>query len=453
MLDKVKETISRYSMLSPGERVLCGLSGGADSVSLVYALYLLGYDVTAVHVDHMIRGEEAQRDRLFAQQFCEKLSIPFECRSVDVPQRAKQLSVGLEECGRIVRYEIFSQLSEKYSCKTATAHTLSDSAETVLFNIARGSSVAGLGGIPAVRGNIIRPLIQVTREEVEAFCSEHGLEYVNDSTNSDTVYTRNMIRHSLVPQFKKINPSFHYAIARLSQCAASDDAYLADMAGSALDECKNAGGWSVERLRKLPDPILRRAITIMADGCDYRHIELIKEMISDGSGAVEIDFERTLAVHKGSVIRKKKTEELGEWSAELDFSETNLPDGRRLCCETVPIEFIKSSENSHNLLFTDLIDYDIILERCSENKPLTIRNRREGDRFTPNGRGITKQVRKLFNEKGIPVHMRSRCMMFDIAGEIVWIEGFGAAQGYAVGKTTEKVLIIKICKGENIDAK
>ena len=452
MLSKIRETIARFGMLEDGDKVVCGLSGGADSVSLVYALHVLGYDVTAVHVDHMIRGEEARRDRLFAQSFCEKLSIPFECRQVDVPSKAAQLGIGLEECGRNVRYEIFEEIAGQLGCRTATAHTLSDSVETVIFNIARGSSIAGLGGIPAVRGNIIRPLINVTREEVEQFCRQNMLEYVNDSTNSDTVYTRNMIRHELVPRLRRINPSFHLAVGRLSECAASDEEYLRSQAQAALDDMEDDGRWPVERLRELPDPLLRRAAAIISGGCDYKHIALIKEMISEGSGAVGIDSQRTLAIHKGMISLRKEYECQDEWESELAFSEQILPDGRSLICEIVAIDEFKSSENYHNLLFTDIVDYDIILERCSDNKPAVVRNRRQGDRFAPNGRGLTKQVRKLFNEKAIPADRRSSYVMIECGGEIVWLEDFGAAEGCAVGKSTQKVLIIKLCRGENIDA-
>lgn len=448
MLTKVEAAIARYSMLDDGCDVICGLSGGADSVSLVHALHMLGYRVRAVHVNHMIRGAEAQSDCDFAKDFCLRLGIPFEAYEVDVPKRSRELGIGLEECGRQVRYEIFERLSAEYGCKIATAHTLSDSAETVLFNIARGSSVSGLRGIPPVRGDIVRPLILASREDVEGYCAANGLCYVTDSTNSDTAYTRNMIRKEIVPRFRGINTSFLSAVARLSECAASDDEYLGALAADFLRDNREEGGWQIERLKKLADPIKRRAINMIAGGCDSRHIDLISELIDNGSGAVEIDGERRAVIYKGVLSVGGKNTEIPEWSRELCEGRISLPDSRVLLCEIVRIGDLKTQENYDNLLFTEVVDYDIISERLQKGDTAVLRNRRQGDRFSPSGRKVTKQVRRLFAESGIPADRRSVPVMIELGGELVWLEGFGAAQGFAVGKSTQRALVLRMYKGD-----
>lgn len=450
MLTKVKAAIARYGMLDDGCDVICGLSGGADSVSLVHALHTLGYRVRAVHVNHMIRGAEAQSDCDFAKDFCLRLGIPFEAYEVDVPKRSRELGIGLEECGRQVRYEIFERLSSKYGCKIATAHTLSDSAETVLFNIARGSSVSGLRGIPPVRGDIVRPLILASREDVEGYCAANGLSYVTDSTNSDTAYTRNMIRKEIVPRFRGINTSFLSAVARLSECAASDDEYLGTLAADFLRDNREEGGWRIERLKELADPIKRRAINMIAGGCDSRHIDLISELIENGSGAVEIDGERRAVIYRGMLSVGGKNTGIPEWSRELREGRISLPDSRELLCEIVRIGDLKTQENYDNLLFTEVVDYDIISERLQNGDTALLRNRRQGDRFSPAGRKITKQVRRLFAESGIPADRRSVPVMIELGGELVWLEGFGAAQGFAVGKSTQRVLVLRMYKGDEV---
>ena len=212
MLDKALSAVEKYNMLSPGAAVIAAVSGGADSMAMLLFLMKISerysLSLTVAHVNHGLRGEEARRDEEYVRSFCEKNSLRFEVLHADVAALAKQSGETCEECGRRVRYEFFESIDK--NAKIATAHTASDNAETMLFNLARGSSLKGLCGIPPVRGNIIRPLIFCTREDIEAFCRENSLDFVTDSTNLTLDYSRNKIRHIAVPALKEINSALQH---------------------------------------------------------------------------------------------------------------------------------------------------------------------------------------------------------------------------------------------------
>ena len=197
MLETVKRTIAAYAMLAPGERVLVALSGGADSVALLLVLRELGYLVRAFHLNHCLRGAESDRDEEFCRTLCARLGVELAVERVDVAAAAVQQGTGVEETERRVREEWRDEGAKGE--KIATAHTADDNLETVLFHLARGAGAKGLAGIPPVRGQVVRPLLDVGRTQIEAYLAGLGQDYVTDSTNADDAYTRNRIRHTVVP--------------------------------------------------------------------------------------------------------------------------------------------------------------------------------------------------------------------------------------------------------------
>ena len=203
-LDKVKETVSKYEMLQPGEKVLLGVSGGCDSSVLLHLMSFLstqwGLTLEAAHVNHNLRGPESLRDERFVRSMCREYGIKLHVMNADVRAYAEEHRLCEEEAGRELRYQFFEHCAKRMGkgTKIATAHTLSDCAETFLFNMARGTGLSGLCGIPPVRGDIIRPLIETTRNQIEAFCAEQGIPYITDSSNLADNYARNRIRHSAV---------------------------------------------------------------------------------------------------------------------------------------------------------------------------------------------------------------------------------------------------------------
>ena len=227
MINSVKETILKYNMLKNRNSVTVALSGGADSVALTHILYKLkdelGFDLYAAHLNHGIRGKDADRDAEFVKTFCKELNIPLFFEKVDIPRVAEKYGDSIETVARNVRYEFLTRVSVGV---IATAHTASDNLETVIFNEIRGAGLKGVCGIPPIRDNIIRPLINCTREDVEEYCKQNNLEFCTDKTNFCDEYSRNNIRLNVVPVLKKINRNAERNILRMCETVRSDEEFL-----------------------------------------------------------------------------------------------------------------------------------------------------------------------------------------------------------------------------------
>lgn len=452
MLDKITAAVSRHHMFKKGDCVAVALSGGADSAALLHTLFALGFDPRAIHVNHMIRGDEAARDAAFVGRLCESMGVRLDHFTADVPALAAERGVGLEEAGRICRYRIFDTFSSQHDCKIATAHTLSDSAETMIFHLARGCGLSGLRGIPAVRGNVVRPLIDVTRAEVEAYCAENGIEFVTDSTNADARYSRNLIRAEIIPKLMEINPLFPDAARRLSALAAEEDDYLDSLADAAVSAASRGNGcYEAAALAALAGPVLLRAVRIIAGRetgvvPELRRAGEMREMIRAGSGAVSLHGDFTARNDNGKIIIKKQTRgKTGKsWEIPLEFPVSTRPDGRIISFEIIDISEFRAraeeSGNVNNLLLNASLDYDKIALNTFLGSAV-FRGRRDGDRFLPRGGGRGRKLKKLMNEAKIPAEHRDRLALLDMNG-IIFAEGFGAAEGWQVSDGTRRVLVL-----------
>ena len=232
MQKKIEQAVEKFHMSEIYDGAILGFSGGADSSALLYFLKERTKNLLCVHVNHMIRGEEAERDERHAEEICREYGVKFLSFKVDVPKIASESGKGLEEAARDVRYEIFNRLLSEhpeYKC-IITAHNADDNLETVIFNLSRGTGTRGIIGIRAVQGKIFRPLIEASKDEVLSFCEENKIPYVTDSTNADTKYTRNHIRHKIIPELKKLNPSVLDSCLRLGEILAEDEKYFDERA-------------------------------------------------------------------------------------------------------------------------------------------------------------------------------------------------------------------------------
>lgn len=427
MRDKVIKALSDFSLIESGDRIVVALSGGADSVALLHMLYSLKeeYNLTlyACHINHMIRGAEADDDEQFVRDLCDTLNIELFVKKVDVLQISKSEKISLELCGRNVRYAYFKELCSQLSAKVATAHTSSDNVETVLYNIARGTSVSGLCGISAKRDYIIRPLIYCCRKDVEDYCASNDLQFVTDSTNLTDDYTRNNIRHNAVPVLRQINPYVESAVHRMCASVSELKAFVDKYSQKELKLCKTEHGYSCEKLNKLDKAILDNAIYLVCkeNGVEAtcRHIELIRKALSS-CGCVDLgDGKR--AVCKQSVFR------ITDVSKNVDSVECKFKDYPEK--EYISVEEIK---NINKNLLKNYINCDIITDKT------VIRTRREGDMFTFSDRKVTKSVKKLFNELKIPAEKRSSVLLVANDSTVLWIQGVGAS---------EDGMITDTCKG------
>ena len=338
MTNKAARDCARFGLLETGDSVIAALSGGADSVALLHFLYSIKeqYDLTlyAAHLHHGIRGEEAQRDEDFCKILCEKYNIPLFCRHRDIPALARERGISEELCGRQERYAFFEELAERYNAKIALAHTASDNVETLLFNLSRGASLNGACAIVQKRGNIIRPLLSCTRAEIEAYCDAHQLTYMTDSTNLSDDYTRNRIRHHVVPVLRELNPDLEGAMLRFSRDASEVSAYLTRQAEKALADAQTDYGCRAESLLGC-DIAVRKAVLILLIKKynimpTHQRVDLLLEILQNG-GAVELDKSHTFVCDRG-LLRMKTA--IGESFALVFDKPLHFSYDRVLClCE------------------------------------------------------------------------------------------------------------------------
>ena len=424
MNNQLIRTVEKYNMLKNGDSVIVALSGGADSVALLDILNSIKekYNLTlyAVHINHGLRGAESQRDENFCKSLCNKYGIRLFVRQENIAELAEKYKISEELCGRNVRYSVFEELSEQLSAKVATAHTASDNAETLLFNITRGASIGGVCAIPPVRKYIIRPLIECTRAQIEQYCSKKNLDFVTDSTNLTDDYTRNKIRHNVIPALKEINPAFENSALRLSENAREISDYIFSMTDKAISESKCDFGYDCKALISNHNAIIKNAVAVLCKRCadftaEQRHIDLIIDIMKNG-GAVHLT-EKCSAVSKQGIFRFVISKE------ENRLEEIKLCENTEFeyCGKTYRVIKDNSDIENKNSLNADCL-----------NKNAVFRTRQSKDMFTYPKRKVTKPLRKVMNELKIPSEQRDKSVVLAVDNIILWCEGVGvSAQGTA----------------------
>lgn len=444
MLEKVKNTISKYDMLSPSDSVLVGLSGGADSVALLVCLTELGYNVSAMHINHNLRGEESDRDERFCVELCKNLGIHLTVKNVDVKGYCQGNKLGIEEGARELRYRSFSTAKTDKIC---TAHTLSDSVETMLINLIRGTALKGLCGVPNKRGNIVRPLIDCTREEVEAFLSERNIGYVTDSTNNSNDYTRNKIRHLVVPKLAEIskeqNGSLYQNISKTLNSIKLDEDYLSTEAENLLKRAQtDENAFDYEVIFSSHEAVLNRVLVMLLKRYEVEvsaaKLEDLKRACEEGK---KINLKKNVyaSVKSGKLIITGEKEKPQVYFKEISFENTNKVSefflGRRV--KICLIERDSKESNVHNMFTKKDIDYDKIKGK------IFLRNRKSGDKIRLAERGLTKSLKKLFNES-IPLEERHKVVVLSDNDGVIYVEGFGADERVSADENTKRILEVEI---------
>lgn len=449
MNHKVVAAIEHFAMLKQGDRVVLGLSGGADSVALLDFLLhnsvKWSLTVWACHINHRLRGEESLRDERFVRELCEKRGVRLFCFTVDIAALAAASRRSVEEEARAYRYARFSELSQEYGAKIATAHTLSDNVETVLFRLSRGTGIEGLCGIPPVRGVFIRPLLEVSRAEVEAYCNERALLYVTDSSNLTDSCARNILRHHVTPRLREINGAAEQNIGELIKMAHCEQDYIREQALRALararrQEPERESYQSSAFLQAHPALCARMIKELLALGgfsARRGRIENIQKLLKSGGGALELRAGRALVLLEGRLhFTERRPIEREQSVFEVQDKGQVVLGGKTAAFRCVDYELFKNNENNSLTPLKNAIDYDKI------NKIAVVRTRREGDRFSHPSRNWSKSLKKLFHEYGLSKEERERRLVCaDLAG-ILWVEGFGADRRAAVSEETSRVLFI-----------
>lgn len=461
-VEKVRRTIEKHHMLEKGDRVVVGLSGGADSSALLEALYLLkeqySLSLFAAHINHGIRGEEADNDEAFAERLAKQRDIPFLCLKADAPAYAKEHRIGLEEAGRRIRYDYFESCAK--GGKIATAHTLSDNAETVLLHLSRGAGTKGLCGIPPIRGNIIRPLIECSRDEVEDFCKKRSLDFVTDSTNLCDDYSRNFIRNNIIPLFKKLNPGFERAVSRSAAIAAGEQGFIERAAQKALSDCaekpfpqdaqNTTDSLDTAKLLSLDEGLRMRVLKLFLEGLfkkstvDYSLVSRLNDSLDtgkavnlrDGKKAVFKDGRLTVACQKDPLPQP--------FYKKIDLSKGDaviFAKGKRV--EIRRGEKFEKAEINGCQKINSLLSYNV-LDRDKISNTVILRTRLSGDKITLKKRGCTKTLKKLWNEKKFTEKQRQSFLILESDSALVLSEPDGVNAGYEADKNTKNILSVKI---------
>jgi len=416
--------------------VTVALSGGADSMALLYVLCELrgelGITVEAAHFNHLIRGEEAERDENFVKDQCKKLGIKLYCGQGDVPQMSKDKGMSLETAAREMRYDYLSRINKDF---VATAHTASDNLETVIFNLCRGTSGDGLCGIPPKRDIFIRPLIFCTREQVENYCEENHIPFVTDSTNLSDDYTRNKIRHNIVPVLKELNPSVEKAVTRTTVNLRVDSFYLYKQATDFLkSQVGDSGELNLKNFDSLDDAIKGRVIkgyvnSVTKNNClEAVHIKSLLHITENG-GKTNLPFGFTAVCENGCLTVYKGEKKPRKTEFDVKISE-------------IDIKKIEKEQNVNNLLLKNALDCDRIIGK------LVLRTRMTGDSIRLKNRGCTKTLKKLYTECRIPENLRDTLPVIADDDGVVWIHGIGVAQRVAVTEKTQHIFKIDVSTGE-----
>ncbi len=454
--EKVTGYIKEQRMLEEGCSVTLGVSGGADSVCLFFMLLslreVLKLDLGVIHVMHGIRGDEAERDMVFTKALCEEHGIRFKCVKEDVPKLASEKGLSVEEAGRLVRYEA---LKKEGTDRIAVAHNLGDLAETVLFNLIRGSDIKGLCGISPVNGKIIRPLLCVTRQEIEGYLESRGQKWCVDSTNTDTAYSRNRIRNVILSEAEKINPMAAGHIAKTAGNLSEAEDYLSSETKEAFREFGRREDDRVvirsEAGKKLHPYILSRMIYEVLCSLSGRkkdisaaHVRDVKDLFFMQSGrSIDLIYGLKAKRNFDEIRIEKKngtgqTEGSGSRENEISLRELIKKgtmasnDGRTLRAEV----FNKDDRELTKVSNTNVLDYDKI------ESGTVIRVRREGDRISI--RGGHKKVKDVLIERKIPEEKRNGVLLLAHESEVYWIEGIRIGFDAAVGSETERVLVLTV---------
>ena len=438
----VRQFLTQQVHLQKDAVICCALSGGADSVCLLRCLRALskpmGFTVTAVHVNHQLRDTESLRDQKFCEALCQKLHVPLTVTAADVRRRAKQENCSEELSARLCRYAALEEISADW---IATAHTASDNLETMLYRLARGSSLHGLGSIPPVNGRFIRPLLTVTRQEIETYLAALEQDYVTDSTNLTDKYTRNQIRHRLIPELKRLNPSVERTSVTMLRSLRSEDDYLSQQA-KAIYAAHLQNGSMLTGLDQMHPAMGMRCLALLLEQqnipFDALLLERLLALAQQGGKwnlkkhVYAIAKQGTLTIEQILPDAKPLAEKI-----PLHLGENQLYEGYVLFAAIQNRENHEKIDNIHKKFANVCLDYDKI------KGDIFLRQRQYGERIRLCGRDFTSSLKKLIQAKVPPQRRHTLHVLADDDG-IVFAEFIGAAHRVSPDANTRRLLIIEV---------
>lgn len=444
--------LRQYSLFSQGDRIAVGVSGGADSVALLRFLAALrpqfGWDLVVCHIHHGLRGAEADRDEHFARALAEQLGLPCAVSRIDAAALALRDHISVEEAGRMARYAFFAQTAGEGG-RIATAHTLDDSIETVLMNLVRGTGLRGLCGIPRIRGNIVRPLLDCTRAEVEDYLGALGQPYCTDSTNLTDDYTRNRIRHDILPRLCALNPNFPGAMARMLPRLAAQQALTDCLAAQSAQQLHAAcGGLSRQGLSALPEPVCDRLLLRLLEQnrlpVSAAAVERMTETLRTG-GKLDLAARSWFFVAQGDLAAVIYAPPGGIPPVPVPLPQEETPvilpfSPQKSLKLTLCNKIVANTSEKFNI---SLLKYAI---DCDKIKRYSfMRTRRPGDTFIVGKKQLS--LGEAWAAAGIPALLRPALMVLADEQGVLWAEGIGSSSRAAVTENTKQYVIIE-CQEE-----
>ncbi|MCL6610469.1 MAG: tRNA lysidine(34) synthetase TilS [Peptococcaceae bacterium] len=464
LLSQVKSTIDKHGMISPGDTILVGVSGGPDSLALLHLLNRLKDDLQcrlyAGHLDHMFRGEEAEADARLVESLARQWQVPFVMERVNVPEYIEKHRLSPQQGAREVRYRFYRDAAARLGAvRVALGHHADDQAETVLINLIRGTGLKGLGGMPPAREGIyIRPLLETRKKQIDEYCREFGIPYRVDSSNLKTVYLRNRVRLELMPLLEeKYNPAVVNSLNRLAEIVRAEDEYLDEAARIALEDAvmsREEGKitLSIEKVNCQPVAVRRRMIL-----AGYR------TLAGDGGYPAFEQIDRALEMARGDHFRGKI-----ELPGGIDLVK------RRRFLEMIrnrgirPVPFYQRSLRVPGLTPVPEINRSILAEILDASKvgdprrfsrdqavldleslqgPLFVRRRRDGDVFFPLGAGGKVKLKKFFIDLKVPREQRDAIPIVASGNDIVWVAGYRPGDPWKVTGKTRVCLRLELLEG------
>ncbi|MCD6083403.1 tRNA lysidine(34) synthetase TilS [Candidatus Aerophobetes bacterium] len=457
LLERVRQTIKEYRMFTSKERVLVGISGGPDSTALLHLLSRLKdeYELQlwAAHLNHKIRGREAEKEARWTEQFARKLKVPIIMDSFDVPLLAARKKLSLEEAARQARYDFFERIADRLKIdKIALGHTASDQVETILMRLIRGCGLDGLSGIPPVRGKIVRPLIRTFRGEIEEYCSENSLHPCTDSSNKDVFLLRNRIRLKLIPYLREnYNPQICRVLFQIGEILREENDFFrreTEKVFNSLCEEKEKDriALGVQKLNGLHLALRRRAVREAirlirgsTRGVEFDHINSALKISEEGRGRLSLPGGISVRIDSGNLLfEKRRREEEIAFERLLNVpGRTDLPEvGLVFDTEIIyqrPTSFASGG-------------YEAYLDLDKLKRPLFLRKRKEGDKFQPLGMRGRKKIKDFFIDLKIPREERDKIPLLISKDRIAWIVGYRLDENFKVTRNTRRVLRIKVSK-------
>lgn len=457
LLDKVKQAIEKHDLLQPGDGIVVGVSGGADSVCLLHVLHQLQEEwhlsLYPVHVNHMLRGEESMGDEAYVQQLCQDMHLLLQVFRIDIAAAAEQQGLSLEEAGRDARYAVFQSAAEKAGAqRIAVAHHRNDVAETVLMNLLRGSGLDGLKGMDWKRGSIIRPLLETERSEIEAYCTFHQLQSRIDSSNKLSIYTRNKIRLDVIPFIDQTMGSHLVrSLSRMAGLVREDIEFLEAETQKAYQRCTRSQENAEVELkldvlaalhRSLQRRVLRMAVEQVKGnlkGIESVHVEQVLMLGAIGRTGAELHLPGNVRVSKSydtlKICLQYRQQLAGEFGMIIAVPGKTYVEKKNAFIQA---QFVEGLQNKLPTVsqksLVQFFDYDKLAMGIS------IRNRRQGDIFQPFGFAGTKKLKEFFIDEKIPREQRDHIPLLALDEEIVWVIGYRTGERFRVGAHTKKIL-------------